>query len=71
MGRYTIQELEDRHDLSRHYTLKIKDRKRLKALQMRLGITTHDMELIEQVIKEDCSIVPNNFADHEHVDIDK
>ncbi|TLW35967.1 hypothetical protein [Staphylococcus cohnii] len=69
MGRYTIQELEDRHDLSRHYTLKIKDRKRLKALQMRLGLSTEDMSLIEQVIKDDSDIVPNEFADHEHIDI--
>ncbi|MFF5907866.1 hypothetical protein [Staphylococcus cohnii] len=69
MGRYTIQELEDRHDLSRHYTLKIKDRKRLKALQMRLGLSTEDMSLIEQVIKDDSDIVPNDYADHEHIDI--
>lgn len=69
MGRYTIQELEDRHDLSRHYTLKIKDRKKLKALQIRLGLSTEDMRLIEQVIKDDSDIIPNEFADHEHIDI--
>lgn len=65
----TIQELEDKYNLARHYTTKLRDPKRLKALQMRLGLSTEDVNLIEQVIKEDSDIVPNDFADHEHIDI--
>lgn len=65
----TIQELEDKYNLARHYTTKLRDPKRLKALQMRLGLSTEDINLIEQVIKEDSDIVPNDFADHEHIDI--
>lgn len=70
MTQYTVQELEDKHDLARHYTTKLKDPKRLKALQMRLGLTTQDIELIEQVIKDDSDIVPNSFADHTYIEID-
>lgn len=69
MARYTVQELEDNFQLSRHFTTKLRDRKRLKALQMRLGLSSNDIELIEQVIKDDSDIVPNDFADHEHIDI--
>lgn len=69
MARYTVQELEDDFQLARHYTTKLRDPKRLKALQIRLGLSTEDMSLIEQVIKEDSDIVPNDFADHEHIDI--
>lgn len=69
MPRYTIQELEDNFKLSRHFTTKLVERKRLKALQIRLGLSTEDMSLIEQVIKDDSEIVPNDFADHEHIDI--
>ncbi|MFQ3872309.1 hypothetical protein [Staphylococcus sp. Mo2-1] len=69
MGRYTIKELEDNFQLARHYTMKVRERKRLKALQIRLGLSTEDMSLIEQVIKDDSEIVPNDFADHEHIDI--
>ncbi|MDW3927253.1 hypothetical protein QI302_06430 [Staphylococcus saprophyticus] len=65
----TVQELEDKYNLARHYTTKLRDRERLKALQMRLGLSTEDMNLIEQVIKDDSDIVPNDFADHEHIDI--
>lgn len=65
----TIQELEDSHNLARHYTTELKDPERLKALQMRLGLSTEDMELIKQVIKDDSDIVPNEFADHEQIDI--
>ena len=65
----TIQELEDKYNLARHYTTKLRDPKRLKALQMRLGLSSNDIELIEQVIKDDSDIVPNDFADHEHIDI--
>lgn len=65
----TIQELEDKYNLARHYTTKLRDPKRLKALQIRLGLSTEDMNLIEQVIKDDSDIVPNEFADHEHIDI--
>lgn len=66
----TIQELEDKNQLSRHYTTKLKDPKRLKALQMRLGLSTEDMELIEQVIKDDSEIVPDKWADHTTIEID-
>lgn len=66
----TIQELEDSHNLARHYTTELKDPERLKALQMRLGISTEDMELIKQVIKDDSAIVPNEWADHTTVEID-
>lgn len=69
MARYTVQELEDNFQLARHYTTKLRDRKRLKALQIRLGLSTEDMRLIEQVIKDDSDIVPNDFADHEHIEI--
>ncbi|UXU53195.1 hypothetical protein [Staphylococcus arlettae] len=65
----TIQQIEDEHNLARHYTMKLRDPKRLKALQMRLGLSSNDMELIEQVIKDDSDIVPNEFADHEHIEI--
>lgn len=66
----TVQELEDRNQLSRHYTTEISNRERLKALQMRLGLSSHDMELIEQVIKDDSDIVPNAWADHTTIEID-
>lgn len=66
----TVQELEDRGQLSRHYTTELKDRERLKALQMRLGISSQDMELIEQVFKDDSDIVPNEWAKHTMVEID-
>lgn len=69
MARYTVQELEDNFQLSRHYTSKLRDPKRLKALQMRLGLSSNDMELIEQVIKDDSDIVPNDLADHEYIEI--
>lgn len=71
MGRYTIKELEDNFQLARYYTMKVRERKRLKALQIRLGLSTEDMSLIEQVIKDDSEIVPNDFADHEHIDLNK
>lgn len=66
----TVQELEDRGQLSRHYTTELKDPERLKALQMRLGISSDDMELIEQVIKEDSEITPNEWAKHTMIEID-
>ncbi|MDW4214802.1 hypothetical protein QI212_02090 [Staphylococcus saprophyticus] len=66
----TIQELEDKNQLSRHYTMELRDPERLKALQMRLGLSTEDMSLIEQVIKDDSDIVPNEWADHTTVEID-
>lgn len=66
----TVQELEDRGQLSRHYTTELKDRERLKALQMRLGISSQDMELIEQVFKDDSDIVPNEWAKHTTIEID-
>lgn len=66
----TIQELEDKSQLSQHYTTEIADRERLKALQMRLGLSSDDMELIEQVIKDDSDIVPNEWAPHTMVEID-
>lgn len=66
----TVQELEDRGQLSRHYTTELKDRERLKALQMRLGISSQDMELIEQVIEDDSDIVPNEWAKHTMIEID-
>lgn len=70
MARYTVQELENNHNLARHYTTELKDPERLKALQMRLGLSTEDMSLIEQVIKDDSAIVPNEWADHTTVEID-
>lgn len=66
----TVQELEDSGQLSRHYTTELRDPERLKALQMRLGISSDDMELIEQVIKDDSDIVPNEWAKHTMVEID-
>lgn len=66
----TVQELEDKNQLSRHYTTEINDRERLKALQMRLGLSTQNMELIEQVIKDDSDIIPNEWADHITIEID-
>lgn len=69
MARYTVQELEDKYSLARHYTTKLRDPKRLKAIQMRLGLSSNDIELIEQVIKDDSVIIPNDYADHEHIDI--
>lgn len=66
----TVQELEDRHQLSRHYTAKLRDPERLKALQIRLGLSAEDMELIEQVIEEDSEITPNEWADHTIIEID-
>lgn len=66
----TVQELEDKGQLSRHYTTEISNRERLKALQMRLGISSDDMELIEQVIKDDSDIVPDEWAKHTMVEID-
>lgn len=65
----TVQELEDKYNLARHYTTKLRDPKRLKAIQMRLGLSSNDIELIEQVIKDDSVIIPNDYADHEHIDI--
>ena len=65
----TIQELEDKSQLSRHFTTKLKDPEGLKALQMRLGLSTEDMELIKQVIQDDSDIVPNEWADHTTVEI--
>lgn len=69
MTRKTIQQIEDEHNLSKHFTTKLRDPKRLKALQMRLGLSSNDIELIEQVIKDDSDIVPNEFAGHEHIEI--
>lgn len=66
----TVQELEDSGQLSRHYTMELKDLERLKALQMRLGISSDDMELIKQVIDEDSEITPNEWAKHTMVEID-
>lgn len=66
----TVQELEDKYNLARHYTTKLRDPKRLKALQIRLGLSTEDMSLIEQVIKDDSDIVPNEWADHTTIEID-
>lgn len=66
----TVQELEDKSQLSQHYTMKLRDPKRLKALQMRLGLSTEDMSLIEQVIKDDSDIVPNEWAKHTTIEID-
>lgn len=66
----TVQELEDRYSLARHYTTKLRDPERLKALQIRLGLSAEDMELIEQVIEEDSIIIPNDFADHTTIEID-
>lgn len=66
----TVQELEDTGQLSRHYTSEIRNRERLKALQMRLGISSDEMELIEQVIKDDSDIVPNEWAKHTMVEVD-
>ncbi|MDW4049103.1 hypothetical protein [Staphylococcus shinii] len=66
----TVQELEDKSQLSQHYTMKLRDPERLKALQMRLGISSDDMELIEQVFKDDSDIVPNEWAKHTMVEID-
>lgn len=66
----TVQELEDKYNLARHYTVKLRDPERLKALQIRLGLSAEDMELIEQVIEEDSIIIPNDFADYTTVEID-
>lgn len=66
----TVQELEDRNQLSRHYTTELKDPERLKALQIRLGLSAEDMSLIEQVIKEDSDITPNEWATHTTIEID-
>lgn len=62
----TIQQIEDEHEISRHYEIKvdgdavIRDNKNVyEALQ--------HFEAIEKYLV----IEPNDFADHEHIDLNK
>lgn len=69
MTRLTVQELEDTHAISKHYVLELKQTERLKALQMRLGMSSQDLVALIEVIKEDYDIVPDQWAEHNTIDI--
>ncbi|MBF7019638.1 hypothetical protein ISO99_06895 [Staphylococcus sp. 18_1_E_LY] len=65
MKNYTVQELEDSLELSRHYDVKVDGDAILKDNKDILEV----IELFE-AIEDYLVIKPNDFADHEHIEID-
>lgn len=62
----TIQQIEDEYELSRHYEVKVDGDEVLRDSKNVYEALQH-LEAIEKYL----SIVPNDFADHEHIDINE
>ena len=60
----TIQQIEDEYEISRHYEIKVDGDAVLRDNKNVYEVLKH-FEAIEEYL----SIVPNEFADHEHIDI--
>jgi len=62
----TIQELEDKNELSRHYTVKVDGEAALRDNK-----DVYEVLKYFEAIAEYLVIQPNEWADHEHLDINE